>query len=284
MGVGVGTIEITATSNSGGALQYSIDGGTTWDGSGVFAGLDAANNPYEIRIRNADGTCVVTSTDISLTNKVQPAYTAAPAFTNPTNCNTNDGTITITATGTAIEYSIDGGLNYQASNSFTGLTAGTYNVYVRNGDESCSTPYNLNPIILTIPDAPAFTNVAFTDPTDCGVTDGTINIAATGGSGAYQYSINGGGDWTNTTGSFPGLSAGTYDIMIRNDDGTCEVTGPIVVLTDKVAPVIANVASTNPTECSVADGQLLLQQQELEQLNTQLMVVQLGMVLVHLLD
>ena len=77
--------------------------------------------------------------------------------------------ITITATGTAIRYSIDGGLNFQASNVFANLGAGTYNVYVENGDGSCLTPFASNAVILNVPSAPSITDVTSTDPTDCGV-------------------------------------------------------------------------------------------------------------------
>ena len=52
------------------------------------------------------------------------------ASTNESDCAAGDGSITITATGNA-EYSIDGGSSYQASNTFTGLSAGSYNVVIR---------------------------------------------------------------------------------------------------------------------------------------------------------
>ena len=55
------------------------------------------------------------------------------ASSNPTDCNVIDGAITITATGTgSLQYSIDGGTNWQLNNTFSGLAAGTYNVFVRN--------------------------------------------------------------------------------------------------------------------------------------------------------
>ena len=256
-GVADGTITITASSSAGNSIQYSIDGGTTWDGSGSFTGLSEANSPFEIRVRNVDGTCVVNSPDVIITDKVQPVITAVTDV-NPTNCSASDGSITITANGVSLEYSIDGGLNYQVSNEFLNLGAGTYNVYVRNTDGSCVTPDNNNPTILTIPTAPSFVNVAFADPSDCGATDGSITITATGGTGPYEFSRNGGLTWFANGGSFTGLSGGSYDLMVRNADGTCQVTGQTVVLTDKVAPVISAVASTNPTECGLANGTITI--------------------------
>ena len=97
------------------------------------------NSPYEIRVRNADGTCVVSNPDVTLIDKVQPVITNVVP-TDPANCGVNDGSIVITATGASLEYSIDGGTNWQASDNFTGLGAGTYNIITRNTDGSCTTP------------------------------------------------------------------------------------------------------------------------------------------------
>nr|WP_271544313.1 PKD-like domain-containing protein [Pelobium sp.] len=53
--------------------------------------------------------------------------------TGVTSCTTNNGSITINASGNLpLEYSINGGLTYQSINSFTGLTAGSYSIAVKN--------------------------------------------------------------------------------------------------------------------------------------------------------
>ena len=254
-GVADGTITITANSSVGNSLEFSIDGGSNWQVSNIFSAL--SGDTYEIRVRNADGTCIVSNPDIVLIDKT-PTAISAVATVNPSNCDVSDGTITITATGASVQYSIDGGLNYQASNVFSNLSAGTYNVYVKNGDGSCEIPYGSNSVILTIPSAPSVTNVAFTDPTNCGVVDGTITVTATGGSGSYQYSIDSGTTYLANGGAFTNLAGGTYCIFVKNADGTCIVTGQCVTLTDKVAPVIASVASTNPTDCGVSDGTITI--------------------------
>ena len=256
-GVADGTITISANSSIGNAIEYSINGGATYQSSNVFSGLDASGNAYEIRVRNADGTCVVSNADVNLIDKVQPAITNITT-TNPSNCGVNDGTITITATGVSLEYSIDGGTNWQASNSFTTLAAGTYNLFVRNVDGSCNTPYPSNPVILTAPNAPSITNVSQTDPTDCGNTNGTITITASGGVGALQYSIDSGSTYFTNSGAFSGLAGGTYKILVSNNDGSCVVSFPDVTLTDKIAPVIATISNTDPTDCGVTDGTITI--------------------------
>ena len=254
-----GTITINAVSPSGNTLQFSIDGGASWQQSGSFTGLDASGNPYQIRIRNIDGTCTVSDADVNLTDKVQPVINSVTA-TDPSNCGQNDGSIVINATGASLEYSIDGGVNWQISGNFTGLGAGTYNIITRNIDGSCTTPYLNNPVVLSIPNAPTITNVSSTNPTDCGVADGTITITAQGGTSPLEYSIDGGSNWIANGGVFTTLDASTnsHQIMVRNAGGSCEVTGPIIDLTNKVAPAITNVTSTNPTECGVSDGTITI--------------------------
>ena len=181
--------------------------------SETFAGLTAGT--YQIAVRNLDGTCVVTSTDIILTAPVAPIITNI-ASTDPSNCGVVDGTITVSATGASLEYSIDGGLTWITNGgSFTGLASGSYYVSVRNTDGTCEILDINNPTILTAPNAPSITSVSSTDPTNCNVTDGTITITATGGSGSFAYSLDG-VDWTNITGNFTGLAGGTYNTMVRN--------------------------------------------------------------------
>ena len=256
-GVSDGSITIIANSSIGNSLEYSINGGTTYQASNVFSALDASGNPYEIRVRNADGSCVVTSADITLTDKVQPVITTVMTG-DPNDCNSPNGFIEITATGVSLEYSIDGGVNWQPGNTFSGLGAGTYNVVTRNTDGSCETPDANNPYILTAPNSPTITNVASSDPTNCGVSDGIINVTASGGTAPLQYSIDSGATWAFNNGQFMNLAGGTYHVFVKNSDGSCLTTGPIEVLEDKVPAVITSVVSADPTDCGVVDGTITI--------------------------
>ena len=61
-------------------------------------------------------------------DKVAPIISAVTAA-NPTDCGVIDGSITITASGGGpLQYSIDGGTTWQASDNFTGLQAATYEI------------------------------------------------------------------------------------------------------------------------------------------------------------
>ncbi|MFP9119364.1 hypothetical protein ACLI08_16385, partial [Flavobacterium sp. RNTU_13] len=83
----------------------------------------------------------------SVTINAAPATPTAPVATlvQPT-CSVATGSITITApTGTGMTYSING-TAYQASATFTGVTAGTYSVTAKNaaGCISSATSVTIN--------------------------------------------------------------------------------------------------------------------------------------------
>jgi gliding motility-associated-like protein len=55
-----------------------------------------------------------------------------------------------------------------------------------------------------------------------GAADDTIWVYATSTNGPLSYSIDGGTTYTNTTGIFSGISAGTYNVYVK-DDSSCSV-------------------------------------------------------------
>ncbi|MEM6634165.1 MAG: discoidin domain-containing protein, partial [Bacteroidota bacterium] len=143
--------------------------------------------------------------------------------TDETDCGAADGTITLTATGNA-EYSIDGGSTYQASNSFTGLSAGTYTPAIRKIGLASCTEVGATVTILA-PDAPVITNIATTDQSDCEVLDGSITVTATGSN--LEYSIGGAFQASNF---FAGLAEGSYTVTVRDAGNTsCVATAQVTI-------------------------------------------------------
>ena len=142
---------------------------------------------------------------------------ATVANTQPTCNGTDDGSITINAPvggyGT-YEYSIDGGANWQAGGSFTGLAPNTYDVKIRDAAHTACV-IDLGNQVITYPVVLSAT-VANTQPTCNGIDDGSITISSpAGGYGTYEYSIDGGAHW-QASGSFTGLAPLTYDVQIRD--------------------------------------------------------------------
>ncbi len=138
------------------------------------------------------------------------------SITNPGTTN-DDGQIAITAEkGTQpYTYSING-TDYQESDTFTGLSEGTYSVYVKDANDSVD---SIEGIVLkaTVPVIPRLTVLEVTHPT-AQDGNGSITVAVEGGEAPYEYSIDGGEYQASPV--FTGLSAGDYDINVRDNFGS----------------------------------------------------------------
>ena len=74
----------------------------------------------------------VTNPQVTLVQPSTPSIDAV-ASTEPTECDSINGTITMTASGSnALQYSVDAGFSWQPAGNFTGLGAGNYLVAIRN--------------------------------------------------------------------------------------------------------------------------------------------------------
>ncbi len=247
-----GTITITNPLGGYGTYEYTINGGTSWQASGSFTAL--APGFYNVRIRDAANPACVITLNGSL-NITQPAVlNATVAKTNVTCNGSSDGTITITnpqgGYGT-YEYSINGGGLWQASGSFTALATGSYDVRIRDAANTACV-ITLNPALVITEPAILAATVTPTDVTCFGSTDGIITITgATGGSGAYEYTINGGTAWSGL-GNFTSLAPGTYDVRIR------DAANPLCIITLNAALVISQPAvlsaTVNKTDISCYGG------------------------------
>lgn len=129
---GLGTI--TVTSPLGANVEYSIDGGVSWQLSPVFNVL--AGN-YTIQARVIASLCGG-SANVVIT---EPPLLTAVTLATVATCVGNDGSIDITAGGgtPAYQYSIDNGVNYQPGNLFTNLPTGNYIVKVKDANDCITT-------------------------------------------------------------------------------------------------------------------------------------------------
>jgi len=119
--------EITIMANNGiTAYQYSIDGGSTFQNSGMFTGLLAG--AYNIIVMDAIGC--QDSSIISITDQGGPVINSVTTI-DEFCVNSCDGSITINATGASL-FSIDNSLTFQTGNTFANLCAGTYDIVVED--------------------------------------------------------------------------------------------------------------------------------------------------------
>ncbi len=251
-GDNTGTITITATGGTG-VLTYILNpGAIQTNNTGAFTGLLAGT--YTVDVDDENGCGPVTSSSIEITEPTQISITAE----TPTDISCNgftDGQIVITATGGtgALQYSIDNGTIYLASNTFSGLTASTnYQVKVQDAN-LCEVAGST--LIITEPTELAIDSTVI-DITCNGSTDGSIDITASGGTIVYTY------NWSTTDGSGlvadsedqTGLGAGTYDLTVT-DDNLCTVTASISIN----EPTVINLESSdaiNPTCNGSTDGSI----------------------------
>lgn len=122
-----GTIVAAAT---GGATPhtYSKDGGTTFQATGTFNNL--ATGTYAVVAKDANG-CLSASVS-TVVAATCPTITATAATGNTIKCETNTGSITISATGsTGFMYNLNGGA-FQTSNIFSALATGNFTYGVRD--------------------------------------------------------------------------------------------------------------------------------------------------------
>lgn len=209
---------ITATGTAGSAFTFTISpGGNILSGSpSTFTGLGGGT--YSVTISSVAG-CSNTATATINT-------TAGLNWNNTTFVNNvcNGGAIgSINATvfgGTApISYTLNPGAITNTTGLFNGLLAATYTVQAVDFIGCSATT------IVTINEPSALIwNSVTTNPVLCnGQSNGSIVIAATGGSGGYTYTLNP-GSVNNSNGQFNSLNAGSYTIQVSDANACSNVT------------------------------------------------------------
>lgn len=144
---------ITAVA-AGGATPYtySKDGGTTFQASGTFNNL--AVGTYAVVAKDVNG-CLSASVN-TVVGATCPTITAGSSTTNTIKCESNTGSITISASGsTGFMYNLNGG-SFQTSNIFSALAAGNYTFGVRDLNSCLQTG---NATVNQAPAGPLFTAV-----------------------------------------------------------------------------------------------------------------------------
>jgi gliding motility-associated-like protein len=118
---------ITVSATGGVNYEYSINGGSTWQSSNTFNNVSPGT--YSVLVRTVGGICQATAQQVTIN-----LINTLSMTVNKVDANCIGGSITITASGgtSPYQYSIDGGLTYQSSNTFTGLAGGTYNVMIKD--------------------------------------------------------------------------------------------------------------------------------------------------------
>jgi hypothetical protein len=190
---------------------------------------------YYIKVRSTDalGLYFERSIPIYITDVI---IGASWSITDATCNGGSNGSITITnATGGTGNYTYSkNGTTYQSSNVFTGLTAGSYDLYVKdsNGEVGALSPS----ATVSEPSLISF-SVASMQPSCFGDSNGQIDISnVSGGVAPYTYSKD--GVTYQSSGSFTGLTNGTYTMYVKDANG-CTRTNTIGLNKTQVSATVS---------------------------------------------
>lgn len=199
------TNAVITTSATGGQATYSYSiNGTTYQASNTFSNLGAST--YTIYAQDANG-CIGSNT-LTITQPAAIGINAGPIMISCAGL--NNGQIFVSASGGSapLSYSING-TTFVSSNTFNGLTAGTYTVTVKdaNGCQQTFSTTITEPAPLTLTCVPTVSNGS----------NGTITVTGAGGNLPYSYSLDGINYYSASL--FSGLGISVYTVYIKDANG-----------------------------------------------------------------
>ena len=242
-----GVIQILATGDN---LEYSIDGGVTFSLSNVFE--DLSTGTYQIVVQGVGQNCDVSGEATIIGPELPEADIVSQS---PTSCVVNDGVISFDSDRLGeLEFSIDGGLSWQAEADFTELGAGGYSIMYRLiNSPGCEASLSAQ---LISPDLPEVEDILITDNSNCSSPNGEINIVIS--QNDVEYSIDGGTSWSSNT-VFANLEGGTYEVQVRVITNPDCVYSQIVNLEDYELPVINDITVLAVSDCGADDGTIAIE-------------------------
>jgi hypothetical protein len=233
--------------------------------TGIFA--DLAPGTYDVEVTDANGSTA--SATASLGNNFTPPA-IIPMTVDPSGCSKTDGSITLTTTGglSPYMYSIDDGLNYQASPVFPNLGMGLYHIWVKDANGCVSSPWSflggsyLDFQFYTIlPHFQVLLNPtcglqlsAVPSPPTCGNNGSITFFAASGGTPPYLYALDGPVFAPNTTNGYSGVTPGNHTVYVKDAAGT------IINVTVSIPRNCPLTLLQTPASCGLADGAIAVTQ------------------------
>ena len=234
----------TATSAYAGGFTYDVYDETApltsiFNGDETSAAITGIpSGDYIVRVTLTDAPfCELATATFSISDPATPLSfdTSTLTANNPTCNGGTDGVISITATGgwPGLSYALFEGTiavpttevaTYSGVNTFSGLSAGDYVVYVRDG-EGCIEELEIEleePGVLSL------------DTITANSCDNTVFIGVSGGTADYDYSLEQGGVAQyavsgGATVTIANVLAGDYDVVVTDAEGCTEVTGSITI-------------------------------------------------------
>uniref|UniRef100_UPI004048CF6B PKD domain-containing protein n=3 Tax=Roseivirga sp. TaxID=1964215 RepID=UPI004048CF6B len=252
--------ELSITNNSpscfggnDGSLTLSMQGGTapyaySWsNGSTTNTASGLSEGIYNVTVTDNNNCTFSTSYTVNDPIKIAVATTSS----NQPTCNgAADGSITVLASNGTAPYTYNWNTG-DVGATLSNVPAGTYTVTVSDNG-GCAVAET---IILGEPSL-IVSNATVNNISCNGLTDGSIFLATSGGTGGYNYAWNTGA----TTNNISGLTAGAYSVMITDASG-CSVNESFTIIepapltsTVVIQDVLCKGQSTGGIDLTPSDG------------------------------
>ena len=226
---GSATVNVT---NGSGNYSYSWSNGSS---SQSINGLSAGSYTVNV-IDNVTGCTTSCSVTISQSNPISCTITG-----QPTTCGFRNGSATVTVNGGSGNYSYNWN-NGGTTQTVTGLDAGSYSVVVTDINTGCTSTCS----VIIQGSQPIVCSATGTDPS-CGLSNGSVTVNVTNGSGNYSY------NWSNgaTTQTVTNLPEGTYVVNVVDLSTGCT---NVCSVTLQASTSLTCYASGNDPTCGLSNG------------------------------
>ncbi|HYG50364.1 MAG TPA: PKD domain-containing protein [Flavobacteriales bacterium] len=230
---------VAGTAPTGGTAPYSYAWTGTVAGSVPFVS-SLCSGAYSVTVTDANGCSL--SANYTITGP--PAVSITSVVPTSPSCNGgSNGTVVVNASASAVTYVV--GPFTQTTNTFTGMSAGTYTVTVSDaaGCTATTTTTVTQPSALGVNSGPA--------STICFGQSATVSATGTGATPGYTYT------WTDAGGATVGTSASTlvapttpgtnvYTVSVNDNNGCGPVTTTVTVT---MSPPLTVAASPDQSVC-----------------------------------
>jgi gliding motility-associated-like protein len=235
---------VPATCSSGGSASVTATGGIppyTYTWSNGQTGPTANNlNPGNYTVTVSYTQCnqpVTTQVSVTIPG---PQPVSAQASTTPVSCaNGTNGSIQLNVTGGTAPYTAqwnNGSTGLQINN----LAAGTYTATI-NDAGGCSTTVSAT---ITQPNPVIINTLGQVSPSCAGVNNGSIQVAAIGGTGNLTYLWQPSGA---TSAQNPNLAGGQHSVVVTDANG-CTAQQSFNLITP--VGIVANISSITNVACN----------------------------------
>jgi gliding motility-associated-like protein len=246
-----------ASIGTGTWTQLAGPGTTTFsnpnDNNATATASVAGSYTYSWTISN--GTCTPSSANVNVNFITAPSGGSIP---NTAYCSSiGSGNVTVVGVSNANQYSwaLPAGLSGSSTTSTItvgGTIGGTYTVTVTPldvifGVTCAGTPITGNVTILSQP----IIDSIHAGAVSCyGGSDDTIIVYARTNNGTLFYSIDGGTTYPNSTGVFPGLTGGSYNVIVQDDSLCATSYGGNPVGVSSPPDIFLSIASFGNVRCN----------------------------------